>query len=49
MRGCEDCRVVVDTLGKTVELYQALPEPELPNDVRLRLYKSLDLAPYIKL
>ena len=34
---CEDCRVVVDTTRKTVEIfYQTEPAP-LPNDVRERL------------
>ncbi len=46
--GCEDCRVVVDTLRQTVELYHTLPQADMPEDVRLRLYKSLDLEPYFK-
>lgn len=44
MAGCENCRVVVDTLAKTVELYHTAPPEELlPNDVRQRLYKRLRL------
>ncbi len=44
---CADCRVVVDTLRRTIELYHALPGPELPVAARERLYKSLDLAQFL--
>jgi len=42
---CENCRVVVDTLKKTVYLYHdTVAEPsEIPAEVRQRLYKRLDL------
>ena len=43
METCENCRVVVDTLNKTILLYQQLPEPALPEDVKLRLHKVLKL------
>jgi len=45
LESCEDCRIVVDTLRKTVYLYRQLPEPELPGEVRERLYKTLNLRP----
>ena len=48
LEGCEDCRVVVDTLRKTVELVHDLPQPDLPDGARERLYKSLDLADQLK-
>ncbi len=44
---CENCRVMVDTLHKTVLLYHELPQPELPEDARQRLYQSLDLEAYL--
>jgi predicted anti-sigma-YlaC factor YlaD len=44
---CENCRVMVDTLHKTVLLYHELPQPELPPDARKRLYQSLDLEAYL--
>lgn len=44
---CGDCRVVVDTLRQTVHLYHTLPEPDLPPDARERLYKALNLTPYL--
>ena len=47
LAGCEDCRVVVDTLRKTVTLYHELPQPELSDDARLRLYKALDLSEFL--
>jgi hypothetical protein len=38
---CEDCRLVVDTCRKTVEIYcNAEPGP-LPSDVRARLHEAL--------
>jgi predicted anti-sigma-YlaC factor YlaD len=38
---CEDCRVVVDTVRKTVEIYcKAEPVP-LPEDIRTRLHDAL--------
>ena len=46
MASCEDCRVVVDTLGKTVILYQTLHQPELPEGVWHRLYKALELEAF---
>jgi len=48
MRECEDCRVVVDTLKQTVHLYHTLPQPDMPEHLRARLYKSLDLEPFFK-
>ena len=48
MEGCDDCRIVVDTLRKTVFLYHDTAEPAVvPDDVRQRLYKRLDLEEYL--
>ena len=38
---CDDCRVVVDTLRKTVALYRQLPPPSLPNNFHKRLRAAL--------
>ncbi len=46
MAGCEDCRIVVDTFQKTVLLYRDLPQPELTQEARMRLYQALDLDDY---
>ena len=48
MAGCKKCRVVVDTLRKTMTFYRQLPDPEMPGAVRERLYKVLDLSGYIR-
>ena len=47
MAGCDNCRVVVDTLRMTVDLYRETSAPDLPDDVRLRLYKSLKLDGFL--
>jgi predicted anti-sigma-YlaC factor YlaD len=43
--GCQDCRIVVDTLRKTISLYHAsATEPaELSGETRAHLYKVLNL------
>ena len=48
MIGCEDCRIVIDTLQKTVESYQTTTEPStVPADVRQRLFHRLDLDAFL--
>jgi predicted anti-sigma-YlaC factor YlaD len=46
---CEDCRIVVDTLKKTVYLYHANTETNLPVGVRERLFKRLNLDEFLKI
>ena len=41
--GCDSCRVVVDTLGKTVSLYQMLPDQDVPDEVHDRLLRVLHI------
>ena len=45
---CDDCRIVVDTLKKTVYLYHASTETDMPVAVRERLFKRLNLDEYLK-
>jgi anti-sigma factor (TIGR02949 family) len=47
---CENCRIVVDTTRKTVELIHASNylQTDLPDEVRDRLFKRLDLTAYLK-
>ncbi len=40
---CSNCRIVVDTLKKTVALYHAIPAENVPDEVRLRLHKVIRL------
>ena len=49
MAGCENCRVVFDTMTKTVYLYQtSAQEMEVPADVRGRLFETLHLDDLLK-
>lgn len=46
---CERCRVVVDTLHKTVYLVQSTAsEVQVPQEVRQRLFKRLDLDDFVQ-
>jgi anti-sigma factor RsiW len=47
MAQCGDCRVVVDTLRRTIRLYRALPQPGFPAEARERLYRSLELGRFL--
>jgi anti-sigma factor (TIGR02949 family) len=41
---CQECRIVVDTLKKTIDIYQKDAEnTTLPSDARARLYACLAL------
>ncbi len=49
MAGCENCQIVINTLQKTVELYQETTKPaNVPSDVRARLFKQLDLEEFLE-
>lgn len=47
---CDDCRVVVDTLKKTIYLYHETSSvhAEIPMDVRARLFHRLNLEDFIE-
>lgn len=46
--GCDRCRIVVNTLRKTVELYHDTAQDiEIPSDVRQRLFVRLQLEDFI--
>jgi anti-sigma factor (TIGR02949 family) len=48
LEGCENCRVVVNTLRKTIELYRTTNEAaDLPGDVRQRLFLKLNIEDII--
>jgi predicted anti-sigma-YlaC factor YlaD len=48
MKDCEDCRIVVNTLRKTVDIYHMTSEDEnLPGDIKERLFKTLDIEAYL--
>jgi anti-sigma factor RsiW len=50
LNGCENCRIVVDSLRKTVYLYRVASDepPAVPEDVRQRLYHCLDLDDFVE-
>jgi anti-sigma factor (TIGR02949 family) len=49
LAGCENCRVVLNTTKRTIDLVQAPAEkPDLPDEVRERLFKRLHLDDYLK-
>ncbi|PKN99970.1 MAG: hypothetical protein CVU42_06370 [Chloroflexi bacterium HGW-Chloroflexi-4] len=48
MKTCDNCRVVVDTLRKTVELYEHCSDNvEIPGEVKERLFAKLELNDYL--
>jgi len=48
LAGCDDCRVVLNTTKRTIDLVHAPIEmPDLPDDVRERLFKRLNLNDYL--
>ena len=50
MKDCENCQIVVDTLSKTVSLYQTSSEAAVvPDDVRQRLFHRLDLDEFLNM
>lgn len=40
---CGNCRIVVDTLRKTVLLYRSYGHEEVPDDAKARLYAVLEI------
>ena len=49
LAGCENCRVVLNTTKRTIDLVQSPAESvAVPDDVRERLFKRLNLDGYLK-
>jgi anti-sigma factor (TIGR02949 family) len=40
---CPNCFVIVDTTRKTLQVYKGMVEQEVPDDVRKRVWKALEL------
>jgi anti-sigma factor RsiW len=40
---CHNCRIVVNTLRKTVTLYHSMPRQEMPGEVRTRLHHVISI------
>ena len=48
LKDCDNCRVVVNTLRKTIELYkETTSEADLPGEVRERLFLKLQLDDFL--
>ncbi|MEN4011866.1 MAG: anti-sigma factor [Chloroflexota bacterium] len=48
LNGCENCRVVINTLRKTIDLYHhSDDQSSLPGEVRQRLYLRLHLEEFM--
>ena len=48
LAGCENCRVVFNTTKRTIDLMHApVEKTDLPEDVRERLFKRLNLDDYL--
>jgi predicted anti-sigma-YlaC factor YlaD len=47
---CQDCRIVIDTLRKTIFLYHedAAEPAEVPGEIRSQLFKTLNLEDYLE-
>lgn len=41
LKGCEDCRIVVDTTKQTIQIFCNSEPAPLPEDTRLRLREAL--------
>lgn len=48
LEGCDNCRIVLNTTRRTIDLVQIPAEENVPDDVRERLFKRLNLDDYLK-
>jgi len=47
LEGCENCRVVLNTTRRTIDLVHLPASQDVPADVRERLFKRLNLDDYL--
>jgi anti-sigma factor (TIGR02949 family) len=48
LEGCDDCRIVLNTTKRTIDLvHNPIEKPALPDEVRERLFKRLNLDDYL--
>lgn len=48
LEGCDNCRIVLNTTRRTIDLVQIPVEENVPDDVRERLFKRLNLDDYLQ-
>ena len=49
LEGCDNCRVVLNTTKRTIDLVRVPVDEDVPADIRERLFKRLDLDGYLNL
>lgn len=47
LEGCDNCRIVLNTTRRTIDLVQMPAEENVPDDVRDRLFKRLKLDEFL--
>ncbi len=47
LAGCENCRAVLNTTKRSIDLVRESNETSVPDDVRERLFKRLNLDDYL--
>lgn len=48
IKGCENCKIVVDTMKKTIYLYHDHAEQNsIPGEVKEKLFRKLDLQEFM--
>jgi anti-sigma factor RsiW len=46
LASCDNCRIVIDTIRKTIALYHSAPSEPVPNSVHDRLITVLNLSDF---
>ncbi len=49
LEGCDNCRVVLNTTKRTIDLVRIPVDEDVPADIRERLFKRLNLDEYLNL
>ena len=49
LAGCDNCRVVLNTTKRTIDLVRVPVDEDVPADIRERLFKRLNLDEYLNL
>ncbi len=49
LEGCDNCRVVLNTTKRTIDLVRMPVDEDVPADIRERLFKRLNLDEYLNL
>jgi len=47
LEGCDNCRIVLNTTRRTIDLVRVPADENIPTDVRERLFKRLNLDDFL--